>query len=44
MQIEYGGSYADAYAAGMAKIHNGILLSGDPEFKDLDQEVNRRTD
>lgn len=29
-------SYADAFAAATAQIHNAVLLTGDPEFKTLE--------
>lgn len=29
-------SYADAFAAALAKIHDAVLLTGDPEFKILE--------
>ena len=32
-------SYADAYAAALAKTYNAILVTGDPEFKPLAREV-----
>jgi predicted nucleic acid-binding protein len=31
-------SYADSFAAALAKIKNGVLLSGDPELKLLENE------
>ncbi len=31
-------SYADAFAAAMAIIHNSSLLTGDPEFKKLEKK------
>jgi predicted nucleic acid-binding protein len=30
-------SYADAFAAALAKIHDAVLLTGDPEFKTLEE-------
>ena len=35
----YPMSYADAFAAALAKIKNGELLTGDPEFKAVESEV-----
>jgi predicted nucleic acid-binding protein len=32
-------SYADAYAAALAKKHNATLVTGDPDFKPLAKEV-----
>lgn len=32
-------SYADALAAALAKIRNAELVTGDPEFKDLEGEI-----
>lgn len=32
-------SYADAFAAALAKIRNAELVTGDPEFKDLEGEI-----
>ena len=32
-------SYADCFAAALAKIKNAELLTGDPEFKALDKEI-----
>ncbi|MFZ5909888.1 MAG: type II toxin-antitoxin system VapC family toxin [Chloroflexota bacterium] len=32
-------SYADCFAAALAKIQNGILVTGDKEFKKLEGEV-----
>ena len=31
-------SYADAYAAALARQHDAILLTGDPEFKSLEKK------
>jgi len=35
-------SLADGFAAALAKIQNGELLTGDPEFKPLNKEVRLR--
>jgi len=35
LKANYPISYADAFAASMAIIHNSALLTGDPEFKKL---------
>jgi predicted nucleic acid-binding protein len=32
-------AYADAFAAGLAKIKNAHLVTGDPEFKSLEKEI-----
>ena len=32
-------SYADAFAAALAKIKNAELVTGDPEFKPLEKEI-----
>jgi predicted nucleic acid-binding protein len=32
-------SYADAFAAALAKTRNAELLTGDPEFKQLEEEI-----
>jgi len=31
-------SYADAYAAALAGMYNAVLLTGDPEFKSLEEK------
>jgi predicted nucleic acid-binding protein len=36
--IGYPIPYADAFAAAAAKIYNAILLTGDPEFKALENK------
>ncbi len=33
-------SYADAFAAALAKQRNAELVTGDPEFRSLDSEIN----
>jgi ribonuclease VapC len=33
-------SYADSFAAALAKIHNGSLVTGDREFKTLEKEID----
>ena len=35
-----GISYADCFAAALAKQHKATLLTGDPEFKQLEKEIN----
>ena len=30
-------SYADAFAAALARIYNAVLLTGDPEFESLQE-------
>ena len=37
IKADYPVSYADAFAAATAKIFNGTLLTGDPEFKPLEK-------
>jgi predicted nucleic acid-binding protein len=32
-------SYADAFAAALAKIRNAELVTGDPEFKEIETEI-----
>jgi len=32
-------SYADCFAAGLAKLHKGEVITGDKEFKTLEKEV-----
>lgn len=32
-------SYADAFAAALAKIRNAELVTGDPEFKEVESEI-----
>lgn len=32
-------SYADCFAAALAKLHNGELITGDKEFKPLEHEI-----
>jgi len=32
-------SYADCFAAALAKIHGAELVTGDPEFKEVEREV-----
>jgi predicted nucleic acid-binding protein len=32
-------SYADAFAAALAKIRNAELVTGDQEFKDVESEI-----
>ncbi len=38
LKANYPISYADSFAAALAKIHKCFLLSGDPEFKVLEKE------
>lgn len=38
LKANYPISYADAFAAAMANIHNSSLLTGDPEFKKLEED------
>jgi predicted nucleic acid-binding protein len=38
LKANYPISYADAFAASMATIHNASLLTGDPEFKKLEKK------
>ena len=38
LKANYPISYADSFAAALAKIKNGVLLSGDPELKLLETE------
>lgn len=35
-------SYADAFAAALAKLRHAILVTGDPEFKSLENEIKIR--
>ena len=32
-------AYADAFAAALAKILNAELVTGDPEFKEIENEI-----
>ncbi|MFH1762043.1 MAG: type II toxin-antitoxin system VapC family toxin [bacterium] len=32
-------SYADCFAAALTNMHNGILITGDPEFKEVEKEI-----
>jgi predicted nucleic acid-binding protein len=32
-------AYADAFAAALAKTHNAELVTGDPEFKEVENEI-----
>jgi len=32
-------SYADAFSIAVAKLHNGSVMTGDPEFKTVEREV-----
>jgi PIN domain nuclease of toxin-antitoxin system len=32
-------SYADCFAAGLAKLHRGELITGDKEFKSLEKDI-----
>jgi predicted nucleic acid-binding protein len=32
-------SYADAFAAALAKLHNAELVTGDPDFKSVEAEI-----
>lgn len=38
LKANYPISYADAFAAGMAMLHNSSLVTGDPEFKKLEKK------
>jgi predicted nucleic acid-binding protein len=38
LRAEYPISYADSYAAALAQISNASLLTGDPEFRRLEEE------
>ena len=38
LKASYPISYADSFAAAMAKINKCLLLTGDPEFKPLEKE------
>ena len=38
LKANYPISYADAFAAAMAKTHKSCLLTGDPEFKKLEKK------
>ena len=38
LKADYPISYADAFAAALANIHNSSLLTGDPEFKKLEKK------
>ncbi|MFB3892415.1 MAG: PIN domain-containing protein [Phycisphaerae bacterium] len=35
-------SYADAFAAALAKLQNATLVTGDPEFRPLEKEIGIR--
>ena len=39
-KARYSVSYADAFAATLAQIKGGELLTGDPEFKSVESEVS----
>ncbi len=39
IKAEGGLSYADCFAAGLAKSIEGIVITGDPEFKKVENEV-----
>lgn len=32
-------SYADCFAAALAKLHQGIVITGDPEFAEVEKEI-----
>jgi ribonuclease VapC len=38
LKARYPISYADAFAAALARVHHAALLTGDPEFRILEQE------
>ena len=40
LKANYPISYADSFAASLAIIHNSYLLTGDPEFKNLEKKEN----
>jgi predicted nucleic acid-binding protein len=40
LKANYPISYADAFAASLAIIHNSFLLTGDPEFKKIEKKEN----
>jgi len=40
LKADYPISYADAFAAAVAIIHDAALLTGDPEFKPLARKAN----
>ncbi|MBI2874346.1 MAG: type II toxin-antitoxin system VapC family toxin [Firmicutes bacterium] len=40
LKARYRFSYADAFAAGLARARNGVLVSGDSEFNQLEPEVS----
>ena len=40
LKATYPISYADSFAAALAIIHNSYLLTGDPEFKNLEKKEN----
>ncbi len=42
LKADFPISYADAFAAAVAEIHDAILLTGDPEFKALKQREQFR--
>jgi predicted nucleic acid-binding protein len=33
-------SYADCFAAALAKFHNGVLVTGDDEFRQIEKEIS----
>ena len=37
---KYRMSFADCYAAALAKSVNGILVTGDPEFRQIEKEIS----
>ncbi|MCI0611417.1 type II toxin-antitoxin system VapC family toxin [bacterium] len=42
LKAEHNISYADAFCAATAIRHNAILVTGDPEFKSLDDKIDIR--
>jgi predicted nucleic acid-binding protein len=39
LKAKGGASYADCFAAGLAKLRKGEVVTGDPEFKRLESEI-----
>jgi predicted nucleic acid-binding protein len=38
LKANYPISYADSFAAALAKVNNALLLTGDPEFRTLEED------
>ena len=40
IKARYSLSYADAFSAALAKRNHAVLLTGDPEFKCIEEEIS----